>query len=76
MSGGCVWYICVREWLFVENVCLLGVDMCGGPAVSENGREDVIPRPGSLYECTGTLNVLPCLLFLCVLFPLEPVLEM
>jgi hypothetical protein len=68
--------VCVREQLFVETVCLLGMDVCGGPAASENGREDVVPRPGSLYECTGTLYVLPCLLFLCVLFPLELALEM
>jgi hypothetical protein len=34
-------YVC--EWLFVETVCLLGVDVRGGPVVSENGREDVKP---------------------------------
>jgi hypothetical protein len=46
MSGVCVWCVCgvcVCEWLFVETVRLLGVDVCGGPAVSENGIEDVNP---------------------------------
>jgi hypothetical protein len=38
-------YICVYmcERLSVETVRLLGVDMCGGPVVSENGKEDVNP---------------------------------
>jgi hypothetical protein len=32
-------YVC--EWSFVETVRLLGVDECGGPAVSENNTGNV-----------------------------------
>jgi hypothetical protein len=33
--------VCVCEQWFVETVRLLGVDMCSGPVVSENGKEGV-----------------------------------
>jgi hypothetical protein len=32
--------VCENSYL-LETVRLLGVDVCGGPAVSENGREDI-----------------------------------
>jgi hypothetical protein len=35
--------VCVCEQLFVETVRLLGVDVCGGPIISENGKEDENP---------------------------------
>ena len=33
--------VCVCERGIVETVRLLGVDVCGGPVVSENGKEGV-----------------------------------
>jgi hypothetical protein len=33
--------VCVCKQQFVETVCLLGVDKCGRPVVSENNVEDV-----------------------------------
>jgi hypothetical protein len=40
MSDGCV-CVCVCKRWFVETVRLLGVDVCGRPVVSENGKEGV-----------------------------------
>jgi hypothetical protein len=33
--------VCACDRLFVETVCLLGVDACSGPVVNEDGKEDV-----------------------------------
>jgi hypothetical protein len=67
--------VCVCERLFVETVRLLGVNVCGGP-VSENGREDVNPQTRSPVRVYWNPKCVALSAFLCVLFPLEPTLEM
>jgi hypothetical protein len=69
-------YVCVCEQWFVETVCLLCVDECGRPVVSENNRGDVnywtwFPVPVYWNPQCVALSA-----FLGALFPLETVLEM